>query len=72
LRPGYPDDGGRRFEFAEGEAIHTEDSPKYTPECFAALVGRLGWRLGAQWRDADDLFMLAWLRAPWAYFPLGL
>jgi len=54
---------GRRFDFAEGEAVHTEDSHKYTPEGFTVLAARAGWRLAAQWRDQDDLFMLAWLEA---------
>jgi dimethylhistidine N-methyltransferase len=54
---------GRRFDFAAGEAVHTEDSHKYTPDSFAELASNAGWRLAAQWRDADDLFMLAWLEA---------
>ena len=54
---------GRRFDFAAGEAVHTEDSHKYTPDSFADLASAAGWRLAAQWRDADDLFMLAWLEA---------
>ena len=52
---------GRCFDFAAGEAVHTEDSHKYTPESFDALAGRAGWRLAREWRDGDGLFMLAWL-----------
>ena len=52
---------GRRLDFAAGEAVHTEDSHKYTVEGFAALAGRAGWRLAREWRDSDDFFMLAWL-----------
>ena len=52
---------GRRFDFTAGEAIHTEDSHKYTAESFANLAGRAGWRLAAQWGDKEGLFLLAWL-----------
>ncbi len=55
--------GGRPFDFAEGEPVHTEDSHKYTPEGFATLAARAGWRLARQWRDAEGLFMLAWLES---------
>jgi dimethylhistidine N-methyltransferase len=54
---------GRRFDFAAGEAVHTEDSHKYTPDSFAELAANAGWRLAEQWRDAEDLFMLAWLES---------
>ena len=54
---------GHRFDFAAGEAVHTEDSHKYTPDSFADLAARAGYRLTAQWRDTDGLFMLAWLEA---------
>jgi dimethylhistidine N-methyltransferase len=54
---------GQRFEFAAGEAVHTEDSHKYTPDSFAELAARAGYRLAAQWHDTDGLFMLAWLEA---------
>jgi dimethylhistidine N-methyltransferase len=54
---------GRRFDFAAGEAVHTEDSHKYTPDSFAELAARAGFSLTAQWRDTDGLFMLAWLEA---------
>jgi len=52
---------GRRFDFAAGEAIHTEDSHKHTLDGFADLAMRAGWRLAREWRDADGLFLLAWL-----------
>ena len=54
---------GQRFDFAAGEAVHTEDSHKYTPDSFAELAARAGYRLAAQWRETDGLFMLAWLEA---------
>ncbi|MGD1879944.1 MAG: L-histidine N(alpha)-methyltransferase [Kiloniellaceae bacterium] len=49
---------GRRFGFAAGESIHTENSYKYTLESFAALARDGGWRVDAQWRDPDGLFSL--------------
>jgi dimethylhistidine N-methyltransferase len=54
---------GRRFDFAEGEAVHTEDSHKYTPDGFTALAARAGYRLRTAWRDPQALFMLAWLES---------
>ena len=47
---------GRRFAFAEGESIHTENSHKYTLDGFAALAERGGWRTHECWVDADQLF----------------
>jgi dimethylhistidine N-methyltransferase len=52
---------GQRFDFAAGEAVHTEDSHKYTQESFCELAMRAGYRPAAQWRDSEGLFMLAWL-----------
>ena len=52
---------GHRFDFAAGEAIHTEDSHKYTPDSFAELAARAGYGLRTAWSDAEGLFMLAWL-----------
>ncbi len=49
---------GRRFDFAAGESIHTENSYKYTSESFAALARAGGWRPAAEWRDPDGLFSL--------------
>jgi dimethylhistidine N-methyltransferase len=49
---------GRRFAFAPGESIHTENSYKYTLDSFAELARRGGWRVVAQWRDPDGLFSL--------------
>ncbi|MDP3488790.1 MAG: ergothioneine biosynthesis protein EgtB [Phenylobacterium sp.] len=40
---------GRRFDFAEGETIHTENSHKFTPEALSTLAAQAGWRLEAQW-----------------------
>lgn len=54
---------GRRFDFAEGESIHTEDSHKYTVEAFHDLARAGGWRVERVWTDADDLFSLHYLVA---------
>lgn len=46
------------FEMEEGESIWTESSYKYTPEEIAAVLGGCGFRVSAQWIDADDGFAL--------------
>jgi dimethylhistidine N-methyltransferase len=55
--------GGRRFSFAAGETIHTEDSHKYTIDGFQALAARAGWLAERFWTDAGDLFSIHYLRA---------
>jgi uncharacterized SAM-dependent methyltransferase len=47
---------GRSYRFHAGESIHTESSRKYDLRTFAETAERNGWRLGAIWRDPDDLF----------------
>jgi len=54
---------GRRFDFEAGEAVHTEDSHKYTPDSFAELAARAGYTLRTAWQDDEGLFMLAWLES---------
>ncbi len=54
---------GETVTFAEGEAIHTEDSHKYTLESFHALVAEAGYAPRAVWTDAERLFSLQWLEA---------
>jgi dimethylhistidine N-methyltransferase len=56
--------GGRCFDFAAGESIHTENSHKYTGESFAALARRGGWQPQAAWRDPEGLFSLHGLVVP--------
>ena len=56
--------GTQRFEFDEGESIHTENSYKFTIEGLHALAVRAGFRPGPVWMDADRLFSVHWLRAP--------
>jgi L-histidine Nalpha-methyltransferase len=49
---------GRRFTFAEGERIHTENSHKYTVKEFQALASASGWQPVKAWVDPDHLFSL--------------
>jgi L-histidine Nalpha-methyltransferase len=47
---------GRRFRFAAGERVHTEDSYKYTVEGFRHLAARAGYRAARCWTDPAELF----------------
>ena len=47
---------GRRFAFAPGESIHTENSHKYTVAAFQDLARDAGWRPSRLWMDPDRLF----------------
>jgi dimethylhistidine N-methyltransferase len=51
------------FAFAEGEAIHTEDSHKYTAEGFRALAADAGYIQRRVWTDPARLFSVQWLEA---------
>jgi len=55
--------GGERFDFAEGDSVHTENSYKYTVEGFQDLARRAGWTPRAVWTDAARRFALHWLEA---------
>jgi dimethylhistidine N-methyltransferase len=48
--------GGRRFDFAAGETIHTENSYKYRPEAFEAIAGRAGWSVSRRWESVTPAF----------------
>jgi len=52
---------GRNIGFAEGEAIQTEYSYKYTVEDFRGLAASCGFVPRAVWCDADRLFSIHWL-----------
>lgn len=52
---------GERFDFDEGESIHTENSYKYSVAGFQALARRAGWAPQAVWTDAARRFSLHWL-----------
>jgi dimethylhistidine N-methyltransferase len=57
---------GERFEFAEGETLHTENSHKFTLDDLRALAIRAGFTPKAVWTDAGRLFSVHWLQAPLA------
>lgn len=44
------------IEFAAGEAMHTEDSYKYSPEELEALAGAAGLRVEELWFDSEKRF----------------
>jgi dimethylhistidine N-methyltransferase len=54
---------GQRFDFAQGEPVHTEDSHKYTIESFREMACRAGFNPRAVWTDEDRLFAVHWLES---------
>jgi dimethylhistidine N-methyltransferase len=54
---------GRKFAFAHGETIHTENSAKFTVERFAALAGEAGWTLETSWLSEEPAFAVVSLLA---------
>jgi dimethylhistidine N-methyltransferase len=46
----------RRFDFAEGETIHTESSRKYDSPMLAAMAADSGWTVSRVWTDACEKF----------------
>lgn len=52
---------GHRFEFEAGEAIHTENSYKYSEAEFERLAGTAGFKRIVFWRDERDLFSVQYL-----------
>jgi dimethylhistidine N-methyltransferase len=53
---------GRRFDFAKGERIHTENSYKYPAEEFHALAARAGFLPVQTWTDKNELFCVYYFR----------
>lgn len=53
---------GRRFWFAAGEMIHTENSYKYAIPQFHTLAARAGFRALDTWTDAENKFAVYYLR----------
>jgi dimethylhistidine N-methyltransferase len=49
---------GRRFDFAKGATIHTENSHKYGPRGARLLLLAGGWTPLAEWTDPDEDFAL--------------
>ena len=54
---------GYRFEFDEGETVHTENSYKYAPEEFIALSADAGLELRHYWLGERNLFALYLLQS---------
>jgi dimethylhistidine N-methyltransferase len=53
---------GRRFSFAAGEMIHTENSYKYAIPEFRALAARAGFAALDTWTDPESKFSVHYLR----------
>lgn len=51
--------GGERV-FAEGERLHTENSYKWTPSRFEALLRKAGFGRATQWSDPQPWFGVFW------------
>jgi L-histidine Nalpha-methyltransferase len=54
---------GQFVEFQSGEAVHTEDSHKYTIESFREMAARAGFTPRAVWTDEERLFSVHWLES---------
>jgi dimethylhistidine N-methyltransferase len=52
---------GESLRFAEGDAVHTEDSHKYTIEGFTELAVEAGFAPRKSWTDERKLFAIHWL-----------
>ena len=63
LDASWPDDATRRIRhFAAGERIHTENSYKYSPEGFRALLTEAGYTDIRIWTDPRAWFALFFAR----------
>jgi len=63
LTASWPDTDGRRLRhFAAGERIHTENSYKYSPEGFTALLASSGFTDVQVWTDPRNWFALFFAR----------
>ena len=56
--------GGQRYEIAEGQSLHTENSHKFTVDSLRELAEQAGLRPGPVWTDPERLFSVHWLHAP--------
>ncbi|MCG8463668.1 MAG: L-histidine N(alpha)-methyltransferase [Xanthomonadales bacterium] len=52
---------GHRFEFKDGESIHTENSHKYSVEGFSKLAKESGLKVVKSWVDDQQLFSTHYL-----------
>lgn len=60
-RDQYANVAGRRFDFAEGEAIRVEVSTKYDADDIAHLAAASGLKLQTRWTDTDGDFAVVLL-----------
>ena len=63
LRDQWVEVAGRRFHFAAGETLHTENSYKFTVEGVSRLAEAAGWRLERRWTSAHPAFAVVLLQA---------
>ncbi len=61
--PRVVDVAGRRFEFAAGESIHTENSHKFTRDMLGGLAAEAGFTFDAVWTDPREWFAVAAMTA---------
>ena len=54
---------GTKFTILKDEAIHTENSYKYTSEDFETIAVKSGFNVEKCWSDPDDLFSIQYLKA---------
>ena len=55
---------GEHFTLEEGQALHTENSCKFSIEGLRRLARQAGFDPGPAWTDPQGLFSVHWLRAP--------
>jgi dimethylhistidine N-methyltransferase len=53
--------GEQRFDFAEGDRVHTEYAYKYELEAFADMVAEAGFRVQQVWSDPQRYFSVQYL-----------
>jgi dimethylhistidine N-methyltransferase len=55
---------GERFTLEEGQALHTENSHKFSIEGLRLMAREAGFEPGPAWTDPQGLFSVHWLHAP--------
>jgi dimethylhistidine N-methyltransferase len=55
---------GELFTIEEGQALHTENSHKFSIEGLRRLARQAGFEPGPAWTDEQGLFSVHWLAAP--------
>lgn len=55
---------GEVYTLDAGQALHTENSHKFSIEGLRRLARQAGFEPGPAWTDPDHLFSVHWLRAP--------